>query len=51
MKSEAHIENPDVILIGSGIMSATLGALLKELDPSLRIQLYELTEGLALEAS
>ncbi len=51
MKSEAHIENPDVILIGSGIMSATLGALLKELDPSLRIQLYELTEELALEAS
>jgi malate dehydrogenase (quinone) len=51
MKSEQHIEAPDVILIGSGIMSATLGALLKELDPSLRIQLYELTEELALEAS
>jgi malate dehydrogenase (quinone) len=51
MKSEQHIEEPDVILIGSGIMSATLGALLKELDPSLRIQLYELTEDLALEAS
>lgn len=51
MKSKVHIENPDVILVGSGIMSATLGALLKELDPSLRIQLYELTEELALEAS
>lgn len=51
MKSKHHIENPDVILIGSGIMSATLGAVLKELDPSLRIQLYELTEELALEAS
>lgn len=51
MKSHTHIEDPDVILIGSGIMSATLGALLKQLDPTLRIQLYELTEALAQEAS
>ena len=51
MKSENHIENPDVILIGSGIMSSTLGAVLKEMDPFLRIQLYECTEGLADEAS
>jgi malate dehydrogenase (quinone) len=45
------IKNPDVILIGSGIMSANLGALLKCLDPRLRIQLYEVTEGLAQESS
>lgn len=51
MKSAEHSEDPDVVLIGSGIMSATLGALLKELDPALRIQLYELTEELSLEAS
>ena len=51
MKSEKHIVNPDVILIGSGIMSATLGAVLKGLDPSLRIQLYEMTDALAEEAS
>lgn len=51
MKSENHIENPDVLLIGSGIMSATLGAVLKQMDPSIRIQLYECTEGLADEAS
>lgn len=51
MQSENHIENPDVILIGSGIMSSTLGAVLKEMDPSMRIQLYECTEGLADEAS
>jgi len=51
MQSKPHIENPDVILIGSGIMSATLGAVLKELDPRLSIQLYEVTEGLAAEAS
>lgn len=32
-------------------MSSTLGAMLKKLDPSLRIQLYEMTEGFAEEAS
>lgn len=51
MKSPQHIENPDVILIGSGIMSSTLGVMLKELDPNLKIQLYEMTEDLAMEAS
>lgn len=51
MNSEQHIENPDVVLIGSGIMSATLGVVLKEIDPSIRIQLYECTDGLADEAS
>ena len=51
MKSAHHIEDPDVILIGAGIMSSTLGAMLKELDPSLKIQLYELTEGFGKEAS
>ncbi len=46
-----HIENPDVILIGSGIMSSNLGTLLKRLDPTLTIQLYEVTDGLAQESS
>src|SRR4051812_22285202 len=46
-----HIENPDVILIGSGVMSANLGALLKRLEPKLSIQVYEVTEELAQEAS
>lgn len=32
-------------------MSSTLGAMLKNLDPSLKIQLYEMTDGLAREAS
>jgi malate dehydrogenase (quinone) len=44
-------ENPDVILIGSGIMSANLGALLKRLDPALSIQVYEAADELAFEAS
>ncbi len=51
MSSSTHIENPDVVLIGSGIMSANLGALLKRLQPDLKIQLYEVTNKLAQEAS
>lgn len=31
----------DVILIGAGIMSATLGALLKELSPDMKIKVFE----------
>jgi len=49
--SATHIENPDVILIGSGIMSSNLGAMLKRLDPQLSIQLYEVTDSLAQESS
>ncbi len=33
--------NPDVILIGAGIMSATLGILLKELQPNITIAIFE----------
>jgi malate dehydrogenase (quinone) len=51
MKHSTHIENPDVILIGSGVMSANLGALLKRLEPALSIQLYEVTADLAQESS
>jgi len=45
------IEAPDVVLIGSGIMSSTLAVMLKRLDPRLRIQLFEVTPELAREAS
>jgi malate dehydrogenase (quinone) len=42
---------PDVILIGAGIMSATLGVMLKELDPSLSIRIYERLDRIAAESS
>lgn len=51
MSDNESVDNPDVILIGSGIMSANLGVLLKLLEPRLSIQLYEVTEGLAQESS
>ncbi|MDQ8730316.1 malate dehydrogenase (quinone) [Bradyrhizobium sp. LHD-71] len=35
------VENPDVVLIGAGIMSATLGSVLKELEPSLSVLMFE----------
>lgn len=41
----------DVVLVGAGIMSATLGLLLKELNPSLQIAIYELLEGPGMESS
>lgn len=51
MKYSTHIENPDVVLVGSGVMSANLGALLKKLEPALKIQVYEVTDELAQESS
>lgn len=42
---------PDVILVGAGIMSSTLAVFLKELEPSLRIEIFEALEGAALESS
>jgi malate dehydrogenase (quinone) len=42
---------PDVVLIGAGIMSATLGMLLKQLDPDLTIDIYERLDRAAAESS
>jgi malate dehydrogenase (quinone) len=44
-------DNPDVILIGAGIMSATLGTLLKELEPGIKIEVYERLDVAAAESS
>ena len=41
----------DVIVIGAGIMSATLGVLLKELDPALTIDIFERLDAVAAESS
>lgn len=41
----------DVALIGGGIMSATLGVLLKRLNPNIKIQVFERLDGTALESS
>jgi malate dehydrogenase (quinone) len=49
MRSTPH--QADVVLIGAGIMSATLAVLLKELDPTINIEIYELLDSPALESS
>lgn len=41
----------DVVLIGAGIMSATLGTLLRQLDPSLRVLIFERLDRAAAESS
>ena len=41
----------DVVLIGAGIMSATLGVMLKALDPSLTLAVYERLDRVAAESS
>jgi malate dehydrogenase (quinone) len=47
-KSEKSV---DVVLIGAGIMSATLGVLLKELQPDLSIEIFERLDVAAAESS
>ena len=44
-------DEPDVVLVGAGIMSATLAVLLKELDPSLNIAMFEVLGEPAQESS
>ncbi len=41
----------DVVLIGAGIMSATLGIMLKQLEPELSIEIYERMDAAATESS
>ena len=41
----------EIVIIGSGIMSAKLAVLLKQLDPTNRITVYEAAEELSPEAS
>jgi malate dehydrogenase (quinone) len=48
---DTSIAEPDVVLIGAGIMSSTLGVFLKELEPSLTITMFETLEDCALESS
>ena len=48
---QAGSEQPDLVFVGAGVMSATLAVLLKELDPSLKIEVLEQLESGAAESS
>ncbi len=45
------IENADVVLIGAGIMSATVATTLRELQPNLSMVVFETLDDCALENS
>ena len=47
----ARTERTDVVLVGGGIMSATLGVFLKELEPSWNIVLLERLDKAAQEST
>jgi len=51
MTGNRSAAEPDVVLVGAGVMSATLGVLLKELEPSLNIEMFETLGGAAQESS
>jgi malate dehydrogenase (quinone) len=51
MTKKKNIDGPDVVLIGAGIMSATLGAILKQLQPDLTIEVFERLDIVAGESS
>ncbi|WP_301186465.1 malate:quinone oxidoreductase, partial [uncultured Helicobacter sp.] len=44
-------EDSEVVLVGGGVMSLTLAAMLKELSPSIHISIYEMLEDVGLESS
>lgn len=43
--------NSEVVLIGAGIMSATIGVILKELQPDIKIDIFERLDSAAAESS
>jgi malate dehydrogenase (quinone) len=45
------LTEPDVVLVGAGIMSATLGVFLKELEPALNVEMFETLGAAALEST
>jgi malate dehydrogenase (quinone) len=49
--STSNSDRPDVVLIGAGIMSVTLATMLKELEPSLEIAIFETLHDCAQESS
>jgi thiamine pyrophosphate-dependent acetolactate synthase large subunit-like protein len=51
MMSTTASESPDVVLIGAGIMSAALGTVLKELEPTLEVVMFETLQDCAQESS
>jgi malate dehydrogenase (quinone) len=48
---KSDLKHTDVVLIGAGIMSATLGIFLKELNPDITIEIFERLDAVSEESS
>ena len=51
IRKSSKINAPDIVLIGAGIMSATLGLLLKKLNPKFTISIFERLDRVTAESS
>ncbi|WP_128332122.1 malate dehydrogenase (quinone) [Apibacter sp. HY039] len=51
MNNRKETSKKEVVLIGAGIMSATLSMMLKQLDPEIHIKVYEMLDEMADESS
>src|ERR1700722_15624239 len=51
MATVTSANHPDVVLVGAGIMSATLAVILKEFDPELKLEIHEVLGSEAQESS
>src|SRR5580692_266245 len=51
MKNSEPTPQCDAVLIGAGVMSATLGVFLKELEPDWKIEVFERLDKVAAESS
>lgn len=51
IKKSSIVTTPDIVLIGAGIMSATLGVLLKKLNPAFTISIFERLDRVTAESS
>jgi malate dehydrogenase (quinone) len=50
-KPKPAIEEVDVVLVGGGVMSATVGLMLKQLEPTWKVVMYERLGAMAEESS
>jgi malate dehydrogenase (quinone) len=51
MAENRPVSEPDIVMVGAGIMSATLAVFLKELEPTLTVEMFETLDDAAEESS
>ncbi|HET9817137.1 MAG TPA: malate:quinone oxidoreductase, partial [Xanthobacteraceae bacterium] len=51
MAENPPASEPEVVMVGAGIMSATLAVFLKELEPTLTVEMFETLDDAAEESS